>query len=307
MIHALTIDVEDYHNVFARDWLHREGPPTDAVVRNTRRLLSILAGHGVRATFFLLGEVAEAFPHLVREIVAGGHEVGAHGFQHTQVFKLTPEAFRADVGRARSAIETVAGVPVRGYRAPAFSIMPGTSWALDILAELGFRYDASVFPIAGRRYGWPGFPPDIHEMVLPSGRRIIEAPASTVSVFGKRLPACGGGYLRHFPGMVTRWAIRRIQRRRPVIVYMHPYEIDVSPPSPDMSSLAPEAASRADRFHRMQLRSRHTMERKIVRLLTEFRFARLGEVIDTTLRASGSSAGGPVGGANPASQQHPSP
>jgi polysaccharide deacetylase family protein (PEP-CTERM system associated) len=283
MINALTIDVEDYHNVFARDRLRREGPPTEAVVRNTQRLLAILASRGVRATFFVLGEVVEVFPDLVRQIAAGGHELAVHGFRHDQVFKLRPPAFREDTRRAKRAIEQIIGSSVEGYRAPAFSIVPDTSWAFEILAELGFRYDASVFPIAGRRYGWPGFPPDIHEMPLLSGRRIIEAPASTVSIFGKRLPACGGGYIRHFPGAVTRWAMRRIQRRRPAIVYMHPYEIELAPAAPDTSGLEPPAARRVLRFHRLQLRNRHTMERKIVRLLAEFRFAPLGEVIGAVL------------------------
>ncbi|MBN1492200.1 MAG: DUF3473 domain-containing protein [Phycisphaerae bacterium] len=282
MIHALTIDVEDYHNVIARDWLGRDGPPTEAVVLNTQRLLRHLDASNTKATFFVLGEVAETFPELIREIAGLGHELGVHGYCHRQVFKLTPETFRCEVGDAKSRIEDIAQVEVVGHRAPAFSINPDTQWALEVLAELGFRYDSSIFPISGRRYGWPGSPQDIHEMTLPGGRSIIEAPLTTVPILGHRLPACGGGYLRHFPGWVTRWAIRHVQRRRPAIVYMHPYEIEVGCGPLDTSALSPEQARRVHRFHGLQLRNRHTVERKLLRLLGGFEFAPLGRVIALT-------------------------
>ncbi|MCH7814793.1 MAG: DUF3473 domain-containing protein [Planctomycetes bacterium] len=291
MIHALTIDVEDYHSILARDWLDREAPPSEAVVRKTHRLLEMLAEHDVRATFFVLGEVAQTFPHLIRDLVEAGHEVGVHGYHHRQVFKLTPEEFRAEVGGAQSLIQDITGVAAQGHRAPAFSITPQTSWALEVLAELGFRYDSSVFPIAGRRYGWPGFPLDIHEMTLDSGRKIIEAPLTTVSVFGKRFPACGGGYLRHFPYWYTRWAIRRAQRSRPAIVYLHPYELDTVPYAPDVSGLSPDARRTALRFHRGQTRNRHTVKQKLVRLLGEFRFTTVSEVIDRVLERSSPASG----------------
>ncbi|MCP4250175.1 MAG: DUF3473 domain-containing protein [bacterium] len=291
MIHALTIDVEDYHNILARDWLDREVPPSEAVVRKTHQLLEMLAEHDARATFFVLGEVAQTFPTLIRDMVEAGHEVGVHGYHHRQVFKLTPEEFRAEVGGARSLIEDITGVEVPGHRAPAFSIIPQTDWALDVLAELGFRYDSSIFPIAGRRYGWPDFPLDIHEMTLDTGRKIIEAPLTTVSVFGKRFPACGGGYLRHFPCWYTRWAIRRVQSSRPAIVYLHPYDLDTVPYAPDVSGLSPDARGKALRFHRRQTRNRHTVEQKLVRLLGEFRFTTVSEVIDRALERSNPASG----------------
>ena len=285
MIHALTVDVEDYDNVLARDWLDREVPPSDAVVLNTRRFLTLLAHHNVRATFFILGEVAEAHPQLVRDIADRGHELGVHGYHHRQVFRLTPEEFRREVGRAKSLVEDLGGAAVQGHRAPAFSITPDTRWALGILAETGFRYDSSVFPIAGRRYGWPGFPPGIHEVTLDGERQIVEAPMSTVSVLGRRLPVCGGGYVRHFPYAVTRWAMRRVQRERPAIVYVHPYDIEVTDQRLDTSGLEPPAARRARRFHRWQTRNRHTVEGKILRLLHEFEFAPLREVVNARLDA----------------------
>lgn len=283
MIHAFTVDVEDYHNVMARDWLGRDGPPTPAVLDNTSRILKHMAQFGVRGTFFILGEVADTYPDLVRDIAAGGHELGVHGFYHRQVFKLTPESFRKEVADAKALIEDLTGRPVIGHRAPAFSIMPNTAWALDVLADVGFRYDSSIFPIAGRRYGWPGFRLDIHEVDLAGGRSIIEAPLSTVSLLGKRLPACGGGYLRHFPGAVTRWAVRRIGCDRPAIVYTHPYEIETNLGPLDTSGLDAQTARRAQRFHRWQLRNRGSVEAKLVRLLQEFEFSPLWEVVRSTL------------------------
>jgi len=283
MIHALTIDVEDEHNVVARDWLGRDGPPSRMVVENTHRLLEDCAAHGTRGTFFVLGEVAATYPELIREIAAGGHELGVHGFYHRQLFKLTPESFRNEVADAKAMIEDLIGAEAPGHRAPAFSLMPSTRWGLEVLAEAGFRYDSSIFPINGRRYGWPGFRSDIHEIRLDSGRTIIEAPLSTVALFGKRLPVCGGGYFRHFPGGVTRWAMRRIGREQPAILYLHPYEIDVTAEMPDMSVLDRAGASRMRRYYRLQLRNRDTVEGKLVTLLREFEFKPLGEVIDHVL------------------------
>ena len=283
MISALTVDVEDYHNVVARDWLDVEVSPTHAVVANTNRLLGLFSQYNARATFFILGEVAETYPQLVRDIAGAGHELGVHGYRHRQVFKMTPEEFRREISTAKSLVEDAAGEEAPGHRAPAFSITPDTRWAFDVLADAGFRFDSSVFPIAGRRYGWPGFPPGIHEMTLDSGRTIIEVPMSTVSIAGRALPACGGGYLRHFPLAITRWAVRHIQRRRPAIVYLHPYEIESTSKTPDVSSLSPDKARRLRRFHRLQMRNRRTVERKILRLLEEFRFAPLAEVIRDTI------------------------
>jgi len=293
MINALTVDVEDYHNVLARDWLDVEASPTHAVVDNTNRLVELFSRYDTRATFFILGEVAESYPQLIRDIAAAGHELGVHGYRHRQIFKLTPEGFHQEISMAKSLVEDAAGVQVSGHRAPAFSITPDTRWALEVLADVGFRFDSSIFP-SGRvhldapqslsrwplPHGWPGFRPDIHEITLDSGRTIIEVPMSTVSIAGCiPLPACGGGYLRHFPLAVTRWAIRRIQRRRPAVVYLHPYDIELTGKPPDTDRLGADQARRVRRYHRLQVRNRHTVEGKILRLLEEFRFATVGEVI----------------------------
>jgi polysaccharide deacetylase family protein (PEP-CTERM system associated) len=212
MIHALTVDLEDYRSIVARDYFGREVPPDAIVVENTERLLGWFAERDVRATFFALGDVVESYPQLIRDIASAGHELGVHGHHHRQVFKLTPESFRREVEIPKQMIEDLIGGPVRGHRAPAFSIMPKTAWALDILAELGFRYDSSIMPIHGRRYGWPGYPLDIHTHRLNDRRPLVEAPLSTVRLMGRQVPVGGGGYLRHFPLSFTRWGLRRIQR-----------------------------------------------------------------------------------------------
>lgn len=286
MTHALTIDVEDDHRIAARNLLGKDGPPTEAVLKNTNRVLALLRAHDAHGTFFVLGEVAATFPELVRAIAKDGHELGTHGFYHHEVYKLTPETFRKEVVDSKALIEDVSGTRVQGHRAPTFSMTPDTRWALDVLAEAGFRYDSSVFPFRrGREYGWPGFPLGIHEVTLNHDRSIVEAPLSTVSVCGKRLPACGGGYLRHFPYWYTDWAIRRIQRSRPAIVYMHPYEIDLAP-APDWLQAGLAAAGNPARFYlAQQRRNRHTVEAKLLRLLENFRFGPLIDVIERTLNA----------------------
>ena len=161
--------------------------------------------------------------------------------------------------------------------------MPQTQWALDVLAQEGFKYDSSVYPISGSRYGWPGSSKDICKINLPSGNSIIEVPLSTVTVFGKTFPAAGGGYLRHFPYAITKTAIKKIQNQRPAIVYMHPYEIDIKNQPLETQSLSPKQRAKAMRFHRMQMRNRHTVAKKLIRLLTDFQFTTAAEVIETQL------------------------
>ncbi len=286
MLHALTVDVEDYHNVIARDWLGRDFPPTDAVVRNTTKMLELFARYEATATFFILGEVVEHHPQLARDIVAAGHEIGVHGYYHRQLFKLDPASLRREVSDAKKRIEDTVSARVVGHRAPAFSIMPETAWGLDVLVESGFEYDSSIFPINGNRYGWPGFPLDIHRMTTPGGATIIEAPLTTASLFGRRFPACGGGYLRHFPALYTNWAMAQNAGIRPAIVYLHPYEVEIGAGPLDAAHLPPDERQRVERFHRLQLRNRHTVEPKVATLLQRYSFATLADVIDGVLGAS---------------------
>lgn len=279
MTNILTIDVEDYWSVFSKDWLHRDIPPTDAVARNTEWFLETLQQFNVKATFFVLADIAQHFPGLVRTIAQNGHEIASHGSSHTQIFKLTEEKLRDEINKCKELLEDIIGQPVTGYRAPAFSITPNTQWALEVLAEQGFEYDSSIFPIAGKRYGWPGFSKGVCNIELPSGRSIVEVPLSTVTLWRKSLPAAGGGYLRHLPYSYTQWAVKRIQKERPVIVYMHPYEIDTDATPIDTAHLSANDQQMAVKHHKMQLRNRATVAKKFVRLLTQFQFTTMRDLL----------------------------
>ena len=274
MLNALTIDVEEYFHPNAMDdailpaqWdalPHRVEP-------NTHRVLDLLGEHGVRATFFVLGWVAERWPDLVREIARRGHEVASHGYGHRLVYKLGPAAFRADVARGRRVLEDCLGAPVAGFRAPSYSIVQSTTWALDILIEEGFAYDSSIFPIRHHDlYGMPGFSRFPIRLRCPAGE-IVEVPPSTVRLLGRNCPVGGGGYFRLFPYAVTRWSLRRIARhdRRPAMVYLHPWEFDV-----DQPRLAAKATSRFRQYTNLG-----ATEPRLRRLLREFRFAPICDVL----------------------------
>jgi polysaccharide deacetylase family protein (PEP-CTERM system associated) len=225
----------------------------------------------VRATFFVLGWIAERHPQLVREIAARGHEVASHGFHHQIVYTLTPKQFREDVRAAKAALEDAAGVPVYGFRAPSYSIVASSLWALDVLIEEGYLYDTSVFPIHHDRYGIPGSPRHVHSIERASGT-LLEMPASTVRVGSVNLPIAGGGYFRLLPYMWTQWGIRHVNvaERAPVVFYLHPWEIDTEQPR-----LAVGAATRWRHYGGLE----HTI-RRLQRLLREFRFDTVASVLD---------------------------
>ncbi|MFO0974369.1 MAG: DUF3473 domain-containing protein [Phycisphaerae bacterium] len=221
-ISALSVDVDDWGVAV----LGPTAPLTERVVANTRRVLSLLAEFGVQGTFFVLGRVAEAYPHLLREIDAAGHEVACHGWGHELITRQTPSEFRRDVSRALATLATITGRRPIGYRAPAFSIVRATRWAGAILAELGVRYSSSVFPFAGRRYGDARVPAEIHRW--PEAP-LVEFPPSVVQFAGRRWPIAGGGYFRLLPGWLARAGLRRATRGgRPAMVYLHPYEFDTA-------------------------------------------------------------------------------
>jgi len=232
---GLSVDVEDYYHVEAfadriRPETWSQYPPR--VADNTRRVLELLQETGAHATFFVLGCVAEQEPALVREILAAGHEVGCHSHMHRRVCTMTPKEFQEDVRRARAAIEDAGGEKVLGYRAPTFSIVEKSLWAIEILAQEGFLYDSSVFPVWHDLYGMPQAPRFPFRWLCRDGRTLYEIPPLTVRVFGRNLPVAGGGYLRILPMWYTRWALRRIRRRdgQPAVVYFHPWEIDPGQP-----------------------------------------------------------------------------
>ena len=233
--HILSVDVEDYFQVEAfADSISRESWDQwpCRVNENTRRVLDLFDRHQVKATFFFLGWVAERFPSLVREVHARGHELACHSYWHRPVYRLTPEEFRRDTRAACEAIEQAAGVRVLGYRAPTWSITKDCLWALDILAEEGFAYDSSVFPIRHDLYGVPGAARFPYQHTCGNGLVLQEFPPTTVRVAGMNFPAAGGGYLRIFPMAYTKWAFQRleVQERQSVVVYFHPWEIDPGQP-----------------------------------------------------------------------------
>lgn len=232
---GLSVDVEDYFHVEAfADRIRCEDWPNfpSRVVANTLRLLELFARQNARATFFILGWVAEREPGLVREIAAAGHEIACHSYRHAALWRLTPEEFRADTQRAKRVIEDAAGLPVSGYRAPTFSITRKTLWGVEILAEEGFLYDSSVFPVIHDLYGLPGAPRFPFQWDLGYGRWLYEIPPMTARVAGRNVPVAGGGYLRHWPMWFTRWAVRRVRdlEQRPVLIYLHPWEVDPAQP-----------------------------------------------------------------------------
>lgn len=233
--HIMSVDVEDYFQVEAfagsitrADW-EQFAPRVDT---NTRRILELFDEHGVQATFFLVGWVAEKFPSLVREIVARGHEPACHSYWHRTVYSLTPKEFRADTRAARDIIEQAGGARVLGYRAPTWSITKDSLWALDILAEEGFAYDSSIYPIHHDLYGVPHAQRFAYTHELQGGRQLREFPPATVRLARWNLPAAGGGYLRVLPLFYTHWAFRHIEKGhgQPVVVYFHPWEIDPEQP-----------------------------------------------------------------------------
>jgi polysaccharide deacetylase family protein (PEP-CTERM system associated) len=226
VVNALSFDIEDWFHMVEIDAVADPArwPGFPSIVReHTAWILETLAGARARATFFVLGWVAERYPDLVRAIARGGHELGTHSYWHRKVYELGPEAFRDDLRRSIEVIESAGGGRVAGFRAPSFSITPGAEWAFDVLADLGIRYDASLFPAPRGHGGYP-CPPSLHEFrAAPSGRAMPELPVSVLRVGPLKVPFSGGGYLRLLPGPVIRRGFAAYHRRGwPVVVYLHP-------------------------------------------------------------------------------------
>lgn len=237
----LSVDVEDYFQVEAFAGLIERSAWDRFPVRvdaNTRRVLDLFDECAVKGTFFTLGWVADRCPALVREIVARGHEIAVHSYWHRLVYKLTPDEFREDTLRAKNAVEQIAGCAVYGYRAPSYSVTRKSWWALEILAECGFRYDSSIFPVRHDIYGIPDAPRTPFQVRTPSGP-LAEFPITTFRLgAGPNWPVAGGGYLRIFPYLYTSLGIRRAVREGvPVITYFHPWEVDPEQPRVEASGL----------------------------------------------------------------------
>ncbi len=268
-LHALSVDVEDWYQLR----MGGDTPISERFERSVEAVLAALAERNVRATFFVLGRVAEDAPHAVRRIADAGHEVQSHGYAHRPNHDLSEAEFRQDVTRAKQRIEDVAGREVYAYRAPLFTIDGRNLWALDVLAETGHRYDSSIFPLKTSRYGIDGYPPEPRVVETRSGRRLVEAPVACVDWLGRRWPVGGGGYVRLWPYAFLRKAWRRIERDgRPGILYFHNYEYDPG----QMRAYSREFPLRL-RLH--QGLGRKGFPAKIDRLLSEFPFGRLADVL----------------------------
>lgn len=265
LAHHFTIDLEEYFHVGAfesrvtqAEW---DGFPS-RVEREVELLLDLLARHEARATFFVLGWVAERKPDLIRTIARAGHEIASHGWDHARVTRQTSRQFRASIRRSKELLETLGDAPVLGFRAPNFSIVRGGEWALDILIEEGYRYDSSLFPVRRPGYGYAGGFPDPYWIARRAGW-LMEIPPATLHWGGLRLPAAGGASFRLLPYGIVRAALRQCEGREvPGTFFIHPWEIDPGQPRLDVSWL-----TRARHYGRL----RSTLPR-LERLLSEFRF-----------------------------------
>lgn len=233
--HAMTVDVEDYYHVAAfskvidpKNW--SDFP--SRVARNTDTLLELFDRKNIKATFFVLGWVAERYPDIVRRIDAQGHEIASHGYSHQLVYTQSPEVFKEETAKSKLILEEIIQRPVEGYRAASYSVTAQSLWALDILSELGFTWDSSVFPIRHDRYGMPNSPERPYKIKTANGQVLTEFPLTTAKVAGFSIPAAGGGYFRQYPYFVSKWLFERasLRQTRPQIFYLHPWEIDSGQP-----------------------------------------------------------------------------
>jgi polysaccharide deacetylase family protein (PEP-CTERM system associated) len=228
---SLSIDWEDFGQLLCRDHLGIITPPLDAIVRQTEIILGMLERHEAKATFFVLGLLAKDRPDLVKRIAADGHEVALHGMNHIALTKLDREETRADIEESLDIVQQVSGEKVYGFRAPYFSINESNLFALEVLSELGLQYDSSIFPIRMRRYGIAGFETTPQVYALPNKKEIVELPLTVSKLAGRRMPVCGGGYMRLLPLWVLRRLFKRLESVPMIapIIYMHPYEFDTTP------------------------------------------------------------------------------
>jgi polysaccharide deacetylase family protein (PEP-CTERM system associated) len=269
---AMTVDLEDYFHVTAferhisrKNW----GYLPLRVEESVARVLELFSRHNVKATFFVLGWVAERLGKLVQQISTEGHEIASHGYDHRLAYEMDPEDFRDDIRRSKATLEEVVGERVNGYRATSYSITRRNLTCLRILAEEGYRYDSSIFPIYHDRYGiadWERFP----KMVSESGTEIFEVPPSTFKLFGQNLPVAGGGYLRLFPVQLLAYCIGRINKveRKPAVIYFHPWELDPGQPHISIPCL-----SSFRHYNNIA-----ATEAKLDYLLKRFRFCPMGEL-----------------------------
>ncbi len=269
---AMTVDVEDSFQVSAFE-PHISKQQWDVlphrVAANTNRILDLFAAHGVKATFFTLGWVAERYPELIKRIVAEGHELACHGYQHIRVTEQTPEQFRADVIKSKTILEDLGGVAVIGYRAASYSINTSNLWALDILQQLDFAYSSSIYPVQHDLYGIPDAPRFMYQPI--AGQDFKEIPISTLRLGNKNRPCGGGGFFRLYPYAISKLAFQHLNQReqQACIFYCHPWEID--PEQPRQTGLSLKTRFR----HYLNL---NKMEQRITHLLNDFAWDTMANV-----------------------------
>ena len=270
------MDVEEYFQVNAFDGVvARDTWPRfpSRLEHPIERLLEMLARHGTTATFFVLGWIAERHPQIVRRIASGGHEIASHGWSHRRVSTLSRGELDRELRDSKSLLEDLSGAAVLGFRAPSFSITPSNPWAFDVLVEAGYRYDSSVFPIRRPGYGFPSAPLMPHRLERTAGP-LLEIPLATLALGPLRVPAAGGGYLRHFPLQLVRSAVRAAERSgRPAMLYIHPWELDPEQPRLEVGALT-------------RLRHYRGLARvapRLERLMSEFRFTSVERSTDPVI------------------------
>ncbi|MBT8139537.1 MAG: DUF3473 domain-containing protein [Gammaproteobacteria bacterium] len=274
MQNALTIDVEDYFQVAALAKWAPQAKWDDFELRveqNTNKILALCAERDIKATFFVLGWIAERCPAVVRSIVEAGHELASHGYSHQLVYNQTPEVFRDETLRSKKLLEDIGGVEVLGYRAASYSITKKSLWALDIIAEAGFKYDSSIFPVRHDRYGIPDAVEVPHRLTTPAGHEIAEFPITALKLGSYKLPIAGGGYFRLFPYWFSKWGLKRVNavQQQPFVFYLHPWEID-----PEQPRLPATGLSKFRHYNNLE-----KCEGRLENLLAAFSFTSLHEVL----------------------------
>ena len=266
---AFTIDVEDWY----QSTVDFDAPISTRVVDNTERILAVLNQYNTKATFFVQGLVAESYPKLLHQIIAEGHEIQSHGYSHRPLHKMDRKELTTELEFARKTIEDACGVSVTAFRAPDFAITKNNLWSLEVLVEMGFKVDSSIFPLKTHRYGISRWPITPHHVHLPNGAEILEVPVAIWSFGPLRVPLAGGGYFRLIPGTILRNMLRSLIDQFPVIIYCHPYEYNDY-------ELRDYHKQISRSMYLSQVIGRKAFISKVHNLLKEFPFGRLDHVLD---------------------------
>ena len=266
----LTIDVEDYFQVSAfedsvkrSDWDSIE----PRVEQNTQKALALFDRHHAKATFFMLGWVAERFPQLVKDVVDAGHELASHGYEHRRATQQSREEFRDDIRRTKKLLEDISGVEIKGYRAPSYSIGKANIWAHEEIEEAGYQYSSSVYPVKHDLYGFPEAP----RHMFRCREKLYEIPITTLQIGKTNVPIGGGGFFRFYPYAFSKWAFESFNSKeeKPAIFYFHPWELD-----PDQPRNTP---LKLKSLFRHYLNLKH-MEGRLSQLLKDFQWDRMDRV-----------------------------